>query len=101
MKVAGTNLSRSARQGLLMTGASALTLLAATAAQAQDTAPASQPAAEAEQEVVITGRRMASPGLTSPCASWCPTRSSTLPRATPMSRSVARTGHGRGWSRIS
>lgn len=67
MKDAGTNVSRGARHGLLMTGASALTLLAATAAQAQDAAPANQqPAAEAEQEVVVTGSRIASPALTSP-----------------------------------
>lgn len=63
MKDAGTNASRGTRQGLLMTGASVLTLLAATAAQAQDGA---QPATEAEQEVVVTGSRIASPALTSP-----------------------------------
>jgi len=66
MKVAGTNMSRGTRHTLLMTGASALTLLAATAAHAQDVAPESQPAAEAEQEVVVTGSRIASPALTSP-----------------------------------
>lgn len=67
MKVAGTNLSRGARHGLLMTGASALTLLAAATAQAQDAAPAApQEAVEAEQEVVVTGSRIASPALTSP-----------------------------------
>ncbi len=66
MKVAVLNASRRTRNVLLMTGASAITLLAATAAQAQDSAPASQPAAEAEQEVVVTGSRIASPALTSP-----------------------------------
>jgi iron complex outermembrane recepter protein len=66
MKVAGTNLSRGARHGLLMTGASALTLLAAAAAHAQDTAPASEPATEAEREVVVTGSRIRGATLTSP-----------------------------------
>lgn len=66
MKVAHLNTSRGMRHALLMTGASAFTLLAASAAQAQDTAPASQPAPDAEQEVVVTGSRIASPALTSP-----------------------------------
>lgn len=65
MKVAIRS-SRGVRAGLLLTGASALTLFAAAAAQAQETVPESQPAPEAEQEVVVTGSRIASPALTSP-----------------------------------
>ncbi|MEG3181171.1 TonB-dependent receptor domain-containing protein [Sphingomonas sp. LT1P40] len=65
--------SRSIRHGLLLTGASIVTLLAATTAQAQDAAPIAQtPAeqaaqsAEVEQDVVVTGSRIRSPTLTSP-----------------------------------
>lgn len=75
MKVAQIQSSRSVRTGLLLTGASALSLFAATAAQAQD-APAepvaqtpAEQAAEAEtqaQDIVVTGSRIRSPTLTSP-----------------------------------
>lgn len=63
--------SRGTAQALLLSGASALTLFAASAAHAQDAepvAPADAPteAATPEQDVVITGSRIRSQTLTSP-----------------------------------
>lgn len=73
MKVSRSMISRRAMSTLLMTGASALSLLTATAAYAQDEpqvpSPAEQteePDASQEQGIVVTGSRIRSPTLTSP-----------------------------------
>lgn len=72
MKVNTTTNSRGVLNAVLLTGASALTLFAATGAHAQDTVaqtPAEQEAAAAAPDgeaITITGSRIKSPSLTSP-----------------------------------
>ncbi|PKP93824.1 MAG: TonB-dependent receptor [Alphaproteobacteria bacterium HGW-Alphaproteobacteria-16] len=71
MKVNTTTNSRGVLNAVLLTGASALTLFAATGAHAQDVAqtPAEQEAAAAAPDgeaITITGSRIKSPSLTSP-----------------------------------